>query len=281
MTTTVTLTGTGVPIPTAGRAGASVLVVAEGLALQFDAGRAVTLRWADAGLDCGALGAVFLTHHHSDHLVGLADLVFASWESDGPNPLPICAPLGPTADFARALLDPWRADIDVRMQHVEGIRLARGPAVDVRAFAVRRRPTEVWRTGDVSVDAIEVHHEPVLPAVGYRVTTPDGRVAISGDTAVCPEMEELASGCEVLVHEAALGKLRTESERTRLIAEYHADARELGAMAQRAGVGTLVLTHMVPSPVTTDEEEVFADEVRDGGFRGELLVGRDLMSVEI
>jgi ribonuclease Z len=42
-----------------------------------------------------------------------------------------------------------------------------------------------------------------------------------------------------------------------------------------------VLTHMVPSPATADEEEVFADEVRDGGFQGELVVGRDLMSVEI
>lgn len=281
MATTITLTGTGVPIPTAGRAGASALVQAEGLALQFDAGRAVALRWADAGLDCGALSAIFLTHHHSDHLVGLADLVFASWETDGPNPLPVVAPLGPAADFARALLDPWRADIDVRMQHVEGSRLERGPAVDVRAFGVRREPTEVWRAGEVAVHAVGVHHEPVVPAVAYRVTTPGGRVAISGDTVVCEEMEELARGCDVLVHEVALGRLRTESERTRLIAEYHADARELGAMAQRAGVATLMLTHMVPSPATDEEERVFADEVRDGGFTGELLVGRDLMAVTI
>ena len=55
---------------------------------------------------------------------------------------------------------------------------------------------------DATVHAITVRHDPVIPAVGYRVTTADGRVVISGDTAVCAEVEQLAGGADVLVHEA-------------------------------------------------------------------------------
>ena len=50
--------------------------------------------------------------------------------------------------------------------------------------------------------AVGVHHEPVPEAVAYRVETPDGVVVVSGDTRVCAEVEQLATGADVLVHEA-------------------------------------------------------------------------------
>ncbi|WP_420309180.1 MBL fold metallo-hydrolase [Streptomyces sp. YS-B37] len=67
MSTIATLTGTGVPYPDAGRAGAGVLVRHGRTCLQFDAGRATVLRLAEAKVGPAALSAVFLTHHHSDH----------------------------------------------------------------------------------------------------------------------------------------------------------------------------------------------------------------------
>lgn len=280
--TTVILTGTGSPRPAPGRAGASVVVRAEGVALQFDAGRAVALRWADAGLDVGDLTAIFLTHHHSDHLSGLADLVFASWEAGGPNPMPVVAPLGPSARFAGDLLEPWGDDLAVRMQHVEGAHLRALAAPDVRAFAPRRQAVRVWEEGDVVVDAGQVRHEPVLPAVGYRVETPAGSVAISGDTVVCEEMEELARSSDVLVHEAIRGDvLRGGNHRMRRIAEYHSDSVALGGLAQRAGVRLLVLTHLLPAPTTAAEEAAFEADVRRGGFEGPVVVGRDLTSINL
>lgn len=102
----------------------------------------------------------------------------------------------------------------------------------------------------------------------------------SGDTIVCPEMEDLARGCDVLVHEAARGALlRRMGERWQRVADYHADTVELGALAARAGVRVLVLTHLIPGPATPAEEAAFADDVREGGFAGEVVVGRDLTTV--
>jgi ribonuclease BN (tRNA processing enzyme) len=75
VTTVVTLTGTGVPHPSPGRAGPGTLVRCGDTALQFDAGRGTVLRLAEAGCGLHELSAVFLTHVHSDHVVDLTDVV--------------------------------------------------------------------------------------------------------------------------------------------------------------------------------------------------------------
>ena len=77
--TVVTLTGTGVPLPSPGRAGPGTLVRYADLALQFDAGRATVLRLTEADTPPHALTALFVTHVHSDHVVDLADVALTRW----------------------------------------------------------------------------------------------------------------------------------------------------------------------------------------------------------
>jgi ribonuclease Z len=283
--TTVTLTGTGVPHPSPGRAGAGVLVRHGDVALQFDAGRSTVLRLVEAGSAPHLLDAVFLTHHHSDHVVGLADLVITRWVQGTlhpSGPLPIVAPQGDTARFASEVLDAYAADIDVRVRHVQ----PSPPELDVRPFVPRSTPTEVWRSsgGEVVVEAVLVHHEPVEDAVAYRVTTPAGVVAISGDTRVCDEVRDLARGADVLVHEAcrttALQPMIVGTRFERIF-DYHADTVALGRLAAEAAVGHLVLTHLIPPPSTSQDEQAFTDDVRSGGWTGPLTVGVDLFSVTI
>ncbi|MAT20544.1 MAG: ribonuclease Z, partial [Acidimicrobiaceae bacterium] len=174
MTTTVTITGTGCPIPDAERAGPGVLVDVDGLRLQFDAGRSTVQRLAGAGLPYAEIDAVFITHHHSDHLTGLQDLVLTRWvmaRGEVRPPLPIVVPAGPAESFVREMLHPWRHDLDVRAAHANR---SDPLTLDLVPFDLPDQPTEVWRRGDVRVLAGQVRHEPVHPAVGFRVETPDG-----------------------------------------------------------------------------------------------------------
>ncbi len=282
MATTVVITGTGCPVPSADRAGPGVLVTVGDLALQFDVGRSTVQRLAAAGLWPTDLDAVFLTHHHSDHVVGLADLVLTRWvmdRTDAVAVLPIVAPAGPTAGFAAQILEGWEDDIAVRQAHSGRSTI---PEFDVAAFPTPSAPREVWAGGDVRVLAAGVRHEPVAGAVGYRIETPDGIVAISGDTRVCDEVADLATGADVLVHEAMrLEPIEALPDHRRFILDYHADTRLLGRQAAEVGVGTLILTHLLPVPATAADKSKFEADVRAGGFEGRLIVADDLDMVSI
>lgn len=277
MTTTITITGTGCPIPSATRAGPGVLVRHGDLALQFDAGRSTVMRLTGAGLALGELSAVFVTHHHSDHLTGLQDLVLSRWVMDRTaeaTPLPVLAPAGPATEFVAEMLDAWRHDVAVRNLHMGRTDL---PAVDLRPFEYPSTPAEVWREGGVRVLAGQVRHEPVRPAVGFRVETPDGVVAITGDTLVCDEVAALATGADVLVYEAMrFAPLEQLPRYRQIILGYHADTRLIGAQAAELDVATLVLTHLIPPPDAPGERELFAADVREAGYGGAVMVADDL-----
>lgn len=281
-TTTVTLTGTGVPHPSPGRAGAGVLVRRGDVALQFDAGRGTVIRLSEAGTPPPFLSALFITHVHSDHLVDLPDVAMTRWvqqQLHKTGPLVVYAVEGVAARFVRRMLEPFEDDIAARMEHVG----ADAPEVDLRTFDVPLAPCEVWRSADgaVVVESVAVRHEPVPEAVAFRVTTPEGVVVISGDTRVCSEVESFAAEADILVHEACRASAMNAAISGTVfetIFSYHADSVPLGTMAQRAGVRRLVLTHLIPQPTSADDEAAFERDVRDGGFTGEVSVGRDLMS---
>jgi ribonuclease Z len=285
MTTEVVLTGTGVPHPRPGTAGAGTLVRHADVALQFDAGRATVLRLMDAGTPPHALTAVFLTHVHSDHVVGLPDLAMTRWVQQQlarTGPLVVVAPEGVAARFVRRMLEPYDDDLALRVEHVG----AEPIEVTLRPFDVPTSPSVVWTSddGEVRVLAVGVHHEPVPEAVAYRVETPDGVVVISGDTRVCAEVQQFSAGADVLVHEAC----RTSAMAPQIagtvfetIFSYHADTVELGAMAVRAGVPHVVLTHLIPPPGSPAEAGAFEEDLRRGGYQGQVTVGEDLTRVVV
>jgi ribonuclease Z len=285
MSTEVVLTGTGVPHPRPGRAGAGALVRCGDVALQFDAGRATVVRLMEAGTPPHALTATFLSHVHSDHVVGLPDLAMTRWVQQQlvrSGPLVVVAPAGGPSRFVERMLVPYDEDIELRRGHVGA-----GPVeVELRAFPVPAEPAVVWVSddGSVQVTAVAVHHEPVPDAVAYRVDTPDGAIVISGDTRVCAEVEHLARDADILVHEAcrstALASV-VAGTTFETIFDYHADTVALGAMAERTGVPHVLLTHLIPPPDGPGDDEAFADDLRAGGYTGQISVGRDLLAVAI
>jgi len=284
LTSVVTLTGTSTPTPMPDRAGGGVLVQTGGLNLQFDAGRATSMRLAAIKVRSHNLDAVFLTHHHSDHLQGLDDLVFSRWisatlvEELGLDiRLPVIAPDGPLSDFLEHLLDPWREDFKVRKLDLERDD---EPGMQVTLFDAATSLQVVWEKADVRVLAMKVQHDPVIPAVGYRIESPDGVVAITGDTSVCDEVGVLAEGADVLVHEAMLSEATIGTPRERVM-HYHADSVGIGETAKAARVKSLMLTHLIPAPEAIENGVArYEAAVRRGGYDGPLVVGEDLSSVE-
>jgi ribonuclease Z len=282
--TIVTLTGTGVPHPAPGRAGAGVLVRLGDVALQFDAGRGTVLRLSEAGVGPHALTAQFVTHVHSDHVVDLADVAMTRWiqqQLHPCGPLVVVAPAGTAARYVRRMFDVFDDDIATRIAHVQ----PGPPEVEVIEFTPTGQPAVVWVSddGEVVVDAVAVHHEPA-EAVAYRVTTPTAVVVVSGDTVVCDEVEQLAVGADVLVHEACRTTALAEfisGTRLETVFNYHADTVSLGGLAERAGVEHLLLTHLIPPPNGDTDEAAFVADVRSGGYTGRVTVGRDLTEVVV
>jgi ribonuclease Z len=245
------------------------------------------LRLCEAGIAAGRLSALFVTHHHSDHLTGLTDVLFTRWLENhrGFSPLPVVAPRGPAVSVLERMMDPWSDDIEIRRAHVE-----RGDHPAPRIVAFDPGPAgdpavEVWRDDAVGVRVLarSVHHEPVLPAVAYRVETPDGAVVISGDTSVCDEVGEFARGANVLVHEALrrdlIEPLVDAVPHLVHLMEYHSDVVALGSLAEAHAIPHLLLTHLIPAPRPgTDDEAGWIREVRRGGYTGKVTVARDLVS---
>lgn len=279
MTTSVTITGTGCPIPDGKRAGPGVLVRYNDLTLQFDAGRSTVQRLAGADVWIPDLTAVFITHHHSDHVSGLTDLVLTHWIMDREDrgiSLPIVAPAGDSANYVSTLLHGWEADTEVRAAHAE--RRSR-PELNLLPFEVPDEPLEIWRQDEVVVSAGQVRHEPVQGAVGYRIDTPDGSIAISGDTRVCDEVAALAAGVDVLVYEAMRFSFFDDLPSSRhFVRDYHADTKLIGKQVAELGVSNLILTHLIPPPETESEKQLFVEDVRSGGYEGQIVVADDLYS---
>jgi ribonuclease BN (tRNA processing enzyme) len=272
---TVILLGTGMPVPDPRAQGpATVLQVGSRLFL-FDAGAGVERQMAAAGLPVrrGPLTAVFLTHLHSDHTLGLPDVILTSWVMGRSAPLRIVGPRG-TRTLVRHLLTAWAEDIRIRTEGLEhGIRGGERTQVRETDGGV------VYDSAGVRITAIPVPHGSWKHAFGYRIEVPGRTIVISGDTAPSPALERAARGADLLIHEV-YPEVRLKAEDrpggedwVRYMRTFHTSDRELGALCARAQPKRLVLIHVVRMGGT--DEELMAG-IRAGGFTGPVSIGHDL-----
>ena len=270
----VTLLGTGTPRPVMHRFGPSILVQAGPEVLLFDAGRGCLQRLDQAGVSYSSLTGLFLTHLHSDHVVGLPDLWLSGWlVSRRAVPLPVWGPAG-TAEMVARLRDAYRFDLKIRVEDdkvdPEGSRLL---ATDVDEQVL------VDRNG-VKVTSFLVDHEPIKPALGYRIDYRGHSVVLSGDTRKSENLLKHAKGVDVLIHEvAAASKLEFEqSARTRGVLAHHTVPREAAEIFEKAKPRLAVYSHIVLRGGVT-EDEVMRETRRTYG--GPLVMGEDLMTIDV
>lgn len=271
----VCLLGTGTPILDASRCGSGTAISGPDGWILVDCGRGVTQRSAQADLELDRLLAVFLTHHHSDHVSDLSTLAIARWSmtSAGAGALPVITPEGPCTAFARKCLSAFDDQAFYgQAAHAAGTR----PALDVRPFVATVEPSHVATVGVFEVSSVLVDHHPIEAAVGYRVEIGSTSIVISGDTAACAGIERLSRGADLLIHEALLAR----SVRPELL-DWNASAESVGALAHRAEPARLVLSHLLPPPEDTEGEDAFVAEARSGGYRGPIEVARDLLTIEL
>jgi ribonuclease Z len=269
----VILLGTGYPRPDANHAGASTAIVAGDRWFVVDAGRGATMRIAGTQLQYKDLQAIFLTHFHSDHTAGLPDLFITSWQfGRKTRPLELYGPRG-VSRLANAMLEFFDDDIHYRRDLLE-----KHPAAGATIKTHVVREGVVYDDGVVRVTAFAVDHRPVEPAFGYRFNSGGRSIVISGDTRPNANLIKFATGANVLVLEAYLPehflKVDTPEVAARLM-RYHTSAEEAGEVAAKAGVKTLVLTHLIPAGAADTFRERAAK-----AFKGKIVVGEDLLRVE-
>ncbi len=188
----VTLLGTGTPIPSPERFGNSTLIEAGGQRLIFDMGRGVTIRLWQKQVPLGSIDAHFLTHLHSDHINGLSDLWLSGWIQTPfggrKKPFTIYGPAGTEKMMAHL----WEAfSEDRRIRLLDEKNPLSGIQVDAHDF----KPGIVYQKDGVVVTAFEVDHgEYIKPAYGFKITYRDHAVVISGDTRYSKNLESAALG---------------------------------------------------------------------------------------
>ncbi len=272
--TTIVMLGTGTPIPDPERMGPGVAIVVDSVAYLFDAGVGIVRRATAAAreglpaLRAPRLGMLFLTHLHSDHSMGLNDVMFTPWIQGRSTPLALYGPRG-TKELASGI-ERGNA-LDIR----ERINSAGGPSRDgYRAVVHEIVEGEIYRDARVTVRAFNVPHSQWKQAFGYRITTPDRTIVLSGDARANDAIARECNGCDVLIHEvySDSGFRTIPASRQPYHAQAHTSATQLGRMATAARPRLLVLYHQLHFGVTDDQ---LLAEVR-ATFRGTVVSAKDL-----
>lgn len=271
--TQVILLGTGTPYPDPELSGPATAVVVGGRVLLFDAGPGVMRRLQAADLPINGPEALFITHLHSDHTLGYADLMLTSWVMRRRAPFPVYGPRG-LRRMTNHLLAAYSEDINIRANGLEH-EVAGGYRVNVHEI----RRGIVYEKDGVRVTAIAVQHGAWKNAFAYRIDTADRSIVISGDTRPSEELVKAAQGVDILIHEVySAARLKPEdrpggNDWPRYCREYHTSDVELGALAVRIRPKLLILDHIIR--MGASDEELLAG-VRAGGYNERVVIGRDL-----
>ncbi|ATE63632.1 MBL fold metallo-hydrolase [Rhizorhabdus dicambivorans] len=287
----------GGPIARLERSQPANAIVVDGRIYLIDAGDGLLRQMAAKRLDLGKVQALFLTHHHIDHIADLPVLMIDRWLLSAAPPLPVHGPPG-AARLVSGTLGAFRP-VELAPVTIGGPRkpplrrAARGHDLPARLD----EPRLVYQDGSVRVLAIGVdhyHYPPGSPearfsrSYAYRVEAGGKAYVFSGDTGPSERLERLAQGADYLVCEV-IDLARVEralrafpgfapeqiQPLLRHMVEDHLTGDQIGRIAARAGVRKVILSHLSPGGDGETDLGDYARGIADH-FGGEVVIGRDL-----
>ena len=265
----VSLLGTGSPGPVMQRFGPAILVEAGKHKFIFDVGRGALQRLVQLHVHWQDVDGVFLTHLHSDHVVGFPDLWLTGWLVDPGRhrPLRVWGPAG-TQRMMSYLEQAYAFDIATRLS--DDHAAAAGVVLQVVEIA----EGVVFDEDGVKVTAFTVDHGPVKPAFGYRVDHAGRSVVLSGDTRPSPNLMRHARGVDLLVHEVMAPAV---FHGPKSVVAHHTTAEQAGVVFAKTLPRLALYSHIVPP--TAARQDLIAPT--RATYAGPLEVGEDLMVIEV
>ena len=279
--TKVVLLGTGNPNPDPKHNGCSLIVLVDDTPYIVDFGAGLVRQAAALTSQYGGklkdlkikdLSTAFLTHMHSDHTIGYPDLILTPWIMGRDKPLEVYGPDG-IAEMTEHILMAYQDDIKYR---VYGLEPTNNEGWRVNAHEIKEG--QIYEDANISVEAFLVEHGTMPNAYGFRFTTPDKVIVISGDTVPCENIVKYGQGADILIHEvySKRGFDRKDDLWKSYHASHHTSTYELAEIANKTKPRLLVLYHVLFWGSTNEE---ILEEIAEK-YGGKVIIGEDLDIIE-
>jgi ribonuclease Z len=276
--TKLVILGSGNPNPSPFQSGCSIAIIVHDTPYIIDFGPGLIRKAAALspayggkipGMEVKNIKRAFLTHLHSDHTTGYPDLILTPWVMGRDEPLEVYGPEG-LNKMTENILKAYEEDIRYRLYGSEPAN-NQGWRVNSHEFMDEG---VIYHDNNVKVEAFPVPHGTWPNSWGFRFTTPDKIIVISGDTAPSEKVLEYAKEADMLVHEVYSKKgFDTKNEFWQNYhSKQHTSTYELGEIARKANPKLIVLYHILFWGATDQD---LVDEI-GRKYQGKVVAGHDL-----
>lgn len=245
--TKLVLLGTGTPFADPNKSGPSMAIVVNNTSYIVDCGPGVVRRAAQAkelgfpSLEAAQLKKLFITHLHSDHTIGLADIILTPAVLDRNAPIDIFGPVG-IKKMSQQIMEAYKEDITIRIKGLE-----KGDAIAYKVNTTEIKEGEIYKDSNLSVTAFKVKHGQWENAFGFVFQTKDKKIVISGDCTYSENLIKYAKDCDILVHEVyADAGLKKRTKRWQdYHSTFHTSTYQLADIANQVKPKLLILNHQL------------------------------------
>ena len=272
--TKLILLGTGTPFADPTKSGPSLAIVVNNTSYIVDCGPGVVRRAAEASklgfpsLEAAQLKTLFITHLHSDHTIGVADIILTPAVLDRNAPIRIYGPVG-SKKMTDDLMSAYKEDIAIRINGLE-----KGDAIAYQVYTNEIKEGQIYKDSNLTVTAFNVQHGQWDNAFGFVFQTKDKKIVISGDCTYSENLIKYAKDCDILVHEVySDAGLKKRTQRWQdYHSTFHTSTYQLADIANKVKPKLLILNHQLTFGTSLQS---LLDELKSK-YAGPVVNGADL-----